>query len=86
MHALGTAIYVAVVDISSDNVMLHAASMEALHGDGLCATCSLKPCKSLTVLRVLGRVSTAMARKCSHLSGGALVLLAMRDDVRVWYA
>ena len=86
VHALGTAIFVAVVDISFDDGMHHAASVEALHGDGLCATCGLKPCKSLTVLHVPGRVPTGVARKCSHSSSGALVLLSMRDAASVWYA
>ena len=82
VHALGTGVHLAMVDHSCLGVMRHTASVEALRGDGLCATRGLNHCKSLALLPALDHVATATARKCRNSSGMTLVFIATRQNAR----
>ena len=83
VHALGTAVHLAMVDHSCLGVIRHTASVEALHRDGFCATRGRNLCKSLAVLPALDHVTTTTARKRRNSSDMALVLLGTCHDVRV---
>ena len=71
-----------MVDHSCLGVMRHTASVEALRGDGLCATRGLNLRKSLAVLPALDHVAAATARKRRNSSDMALDLIATRQNAR----